>query len=94
MWEAPPGQVGRDANGTPLPAWYACGWSVRPQGGKTANTWHTGLISGTSTILVRRSDGWNWAALFNSERSPEGKVLSGLIDPLLHTAAGEVIAAL
>lgn len=90
MWQRPPGGPGANPQ-----VWYGCGWNVRPQGsGPNAfNTWHTGLISGTSTLLVRRSDGWNWAALFNTERSSNGKVLSGLIDPLLHKAVDEVIAA-
>jgi len=66
---------------------------MRPTGPNALNAWHTGLISGTSTLLVRRSDGWNWAVLFNTDRSSNGKVLAGLIDPLMHKAADEVIAA-
>ena len=88
MWERPSGGFAWDAK-----VWYGCGWSVRPQGEKWANTWHSGLISGTSTLLVRRSDGWNWAVLFNTERNPAGKFPSNLIDPLLHNAVNEVIAA-
>lgn len=86
MWERPGGGPGSNPD-----LWYGCGWSVRPQGKNAFNTWHTGLISGTSTLLVRRFDGWNWAVLFNTDRSPDGKVLAGLIDPLLHQAADEVI---
>ena len=65
--------------------------ALRPVGdtGK-ANTWHTGLIPGTSTLLVRRWDGLNWAVLFNTEANPQGEVLSGLIDGPLHTAADAV----
>ena len=60
------------------------------------NAWHSGLISGTSTLLVRRHDGLCWAVLFNTDRGPPpkegtpGRVLSGVIDPLVHRAAGEV----
>lgn len=71
-------------------AWYGCGWIVRKVGMNVVNTWHNGYISGTSTLLVRRHDGWNWAVLFNSERSKTGKTLSDLIDPLMHVAANEV----
>ncbi|HEY2908653.1 MAG TPA: serine hydrolase domain-containing protein [Gemmataceae bacterium] len=80
MWQRPPGLAGTDAKGKPRAAFYACGWNVRPTGMNGHNTWHTGLISGTSTILVRRHDGVNWAILFNTDRDAEGKVLSGLID--------------
>jgi N-acyl-D-amino-acid deacylase len=91
MWERPDGPPGFDAAGKPKPTFYGCGWNVRPVGaGGAANTWHTGLISGTSTLLVRRSDGLTWAALFNTDRNPDGKVLAGIIDPLVHAAADEV----
>lgn len=90
MWKRPPGAAGFD-DGQPKPVYYGLGWSVRPVGDRgRANTWHTGLISGTSTILVRRHDGLNWAVLFNTDRNPDGKVLSGIIDPLVHQAADEV----
>jgi N-acyl-D-amino-acid deacylase len=93
MWERPTGRAGFDENGKPRAAYYGCGWSVRPVGpGGAANTWHNGLISGTSTLLVRRFDGLNWAVLFNTDRSSNGKVLSDLIDPLVHRAADEVKA--
>lgn len=73
------------------PTHYGCGWSVRRVGQGRINTWHTGLlIPGTSTILVRRWDGLNWAVLFNTDVDAEGKELVGLIDPLVHRAADEV----
>ena len=91
MWERPPGMAGIDAKGKPRDAYYGCGWSVRPVRAEgLANTWHGGLIAGTSTLLVRRFDGLNWAVLFNTDRDAENKILSGLIDPLLHQAAAEV----
>jgi N-acyl-D-amino-acid deacylase len=90
MWKRPPGAAGFD-DGQPKPVYYGLGWNVRPVGDRgRANTWHSGLISGTSTILVRRHDGLNWAVLFNTDRNPGGKVLSGIIDPLVHQAADEV----
>ena len=73
------------------PAYYAFGWSVRPVGknGK-ANTWHTGGFAGSSTLLVRRHDGIDWAVLFNMERTAKGRYLADEIDPLVHRAADAV----
>jgi N-acyl-D-amino-acid deacylase len=79
-------------DGKPLAAYYGCGWQVRPVGtsGKM-NTWHTGLLDGTSTLLVRRYDGLTWAVLFNTaRRGDKDTPVSNLIDPLLHKAADEV----
>jgi N-acyl-D-amino-acid deacylase len=91
MWARPTGRAGFGANGEPRKAYYGCGWSVRPVGsGGAANTWHNGLISGTSALLVRRFDDLNWAVLFNTDRGSNGKVLSDLIDPLVHRAADDV----
>ncbi len=87
MW-APPPHAAKNSE-----TYYACGWNVRPIAGKgndKRNAWHSGLIPGTSTILVRRWDGLNWAVLFNTEASHEGKVLSGLIDLPMHIAADAV----
>lgn len=93
MTERPAGDPGLNSQGKPRAAYYGCGWDVRPVGDRGGvNAWHSGLISGTSTLLVRRWDGLNWAALFNTDRDAAGKVLSGLIDPLVHEAAGEVKA--
>jgi N-acyl-D-amino-acid deacylase len=93
MWARPEGAAGHGPKGRPRDVYYGCGWSVRPVGdaGK-ANTWHTGLIAGTSALLVRRWDGLNWAVLFNTEANPKGDVLSGLIDGPMHHAANAVKA--
>jgi N-acyl-D-amino-acid deacylase len=91
MWARPAGAAGHEEDGKPKPAYYGCGWSVRPVGSSgKANTWHLGQISGTESILVRRFDGLNWAVLFNTHHTPEGKSLSGLIDGRLHEAADKV----
>lgn len=91
MTERPEGEAGFESPGKPRAAYYGCGWNVRPVGtnGK-ANTWHNGLIAGTSALLVRRHDGLNWAVTFNSDRSRDGQVLANLIDPLIHRAADAV----
>ena len=95
MWGRPAGLAGKAANGKPRDVYYGCGWDVRPvkngKNGKPANTWHNGMIAGTSALLVRRHDGLNWAALFNTDSDHEDKVLSGLVDPLIHHAADAVL---
>lgn len=69
----------------PLPYHYAAGWMVRPQKDKNKFTaWHAGYIPGTSTLLVKRADGYTWAILFNNSRSRYGKSLSAAIDSSLH----------
>ena len=77
--------LAKPSNAGNAPAYYGCGWMVRPAGteGK-ANTWHTGSLPGTSTLLVRRHDGLVWAAVFN-ERIKDDK-----FDPNLHRAADAV----
>ena len=89
MFARPKGLGGYEPNGKPKAAYYGCGWLVRPKG-KKANHWHGGGLTGTSTLLVRRHDGLNWAVLFNAHANPDGKALGGLIDPLVHRAANAV----
>lgn len=90
MFARPEPEVHKNQNGEPSETYYACGWAAR-RAGDGLNTWHAGLLGGTSTLLVRRHDGLCWAVLFNSDRPRGGRqTLSSLIDPLLHQAAGEV----
>ncbi len=90
MFARPPGAAGENKNGNPSDSWYGCGWSVRPVGNGKENTWHNGSLDGTSTLLVRRSDGLTWAALFNSREKVKGQEPAGEIDGLLHQAADAV----
>ncbi len=91
MFAPPAGLLGHKKNGKPKEVYYACGWEVRPVGDRgQANTWHTGLLDGTSAILVRRWDGLTWAVLFNASRTANGKEPAGLIDGLVHEAADAV----
>jgi N-acyl-D-amino-acid deacylase len=71
------------------PSFYASGWMVRPVGNK-ANTWHNGSLDGTSTLLVRRSDGLNWAILFNTREQVAGQEPADWMDSPLHAAADAV----
>ena len=92
MLAPPPGPVGHGPKGKPKLDYYACGWDTRPsikQRGRYTK-WHAGLLAGTSTLMVCREDGINWAALFNSDATRDGKEFAGLIDPLLHQPADEI----
>jgi CubicO group peptidase (beta-lactamase class C family) len=92
MLAPPPGAVGHRPNGESKPDYYACGWNVRPdkrQPGRYTK-WHNGLLAGSSTMLVCRNDGIDWAALFNCDADKSGKEFASLIDPLLHKAADEI----
>jgi CubicO group peptidase (beta-lactamase class C family) len=77
----------KPANAGNAPAFYGLGWMIRPMGadGKM-NTWHTGSLPGTSTLLVRRHDGVVWAAVFN-ERLRDDK-----FEANLHRAADAIKA--
>ncbi|NJP23776.1 beta-lactamase family protein [Microbispora sp. SCL1-1] len=76
--------IGINSNGW----YYGPGWQVRPvTGGR--NTWHTGSLAGTSTLMVRRYDGLSWVVLFDQRDDASG-LGYGDIDSLLHTAANSV----
>jgi N-acyl-D-amino-acid deacylase len=92
MFARPAGAAGHDKQGRPAAAYYGCGWDVRPVPGSTQNTWHGGSLDGTSTLLVRRHDGIDWAVLFNADAGPAGKAPADLIDGKLHDAADAIKA--
>ncbi len=76
-------------------SWYGCGWNVRSiRPGTTVleqhNFWHVGALAGTSTILVRRNDGFSWAVLFNTDKSINEKRLASLIDSPIHVAVNKI----
>lgn len=93
MFARPAGSAGQNPDGSPKDVYYGCGWDVRPvgkQGGR--NTWHAGGLDGTSTLLVRRHDGLNWAVLFNCREGADDKELAAAIDGAMHVAADAVTA--
>ena len=92
MFARPEGLAGHDAEGKPKDYYYALGWQVRPEADPFSPAqWHTGSLPGTSTILVRRHDGLNWAILFNTRNnSPAEKAPARLIDRLMHEAAAKI----
>lgn len=90
MFERPPGLAGHKEDGTPEDKFYSLGWINRVVDDGKLNHWHTGSLSGTATILIRRHDGRNFAALLNTRVSPSSSHLGRDIDSLLHKAANEV----
>ncbi len=90
LFARPEGPAGYKPDDEPKAAYYGCGWQVRAAGHGGHNTWHTGALDGTSTLLVRRHDRIDWAVLFNCRESADGKNLAGEIDPLVHAAADQV----
>jgi N-acyl-D-amino-acid deacylase len=93
MVARPKGIAGHDKTGKPKATYYGFGWAIRPvrNTGKF-NRWHSGGLDGTSTILVLRHDGLCWAALFNTNQTPDKKRPGKKIDPLIHKAADAVKA--
>ena len=67
---------------TPAPAYpqgdarYARGWMVRDNG--AGNWWHSGSLPGTTTIMVRTSTGFCWAALCNTRTQPSNEIDTAL----------------
>ncbi len=74
----------------PPAVWYGLGYQVREVSPGKFNAWHTGLLPGSSALLVRRHDGLIWCVLFNAHGESFKKAAASLIDPLLHKAAAEV----
>jgi N-acyl-D-amino-acid deacylase len=91
MLARPPGPPGME-NGKPAESYYGCGWDVRPSARRPDKytKWHGGGLAGSSTLLVARDDGINWAVVFNSDADRAGKDFSGLIDAPLHQAANRI----
>ncbi len=90
MYARPNGLAGFDEQGVAKEVYYSLGWQNRVVGEKKMNHWHTGSLSGTATILIRRHDGRNFVALLNSRVSPTSKHLSQEMDQLLNKAASQV----
>lgn len=70
-------------NGSPY--WYASGWDIRPQG-TDANWWHTGLLPGTTSEVVRDSSGVgvDFAVVFNSQTTNSSAFQSQVDSGLQH----------
>jgi N-acyl-D-amino-acid deacylase len=90
FYEPPAPPVGRNPDGSLADHFYGCGWTVRPVGKEgRASYSHNGSLPGTSTLLVRGSDGLSWAVLFN-QRSESSSLPDAAIAPALRRAADAV----
>jgi hypothetical protein len=54
------------------PPGYARGWMVRNDG--AGHWWHNGSLPGTTSIMVRTSTGFCWAALCNTLTQPSSEI--------------------
>jgi N-acyl-D-amino-acid deacylase len=86
----PDGPAGYDERQQPKSVYYACGWNVRVVGENQHNTWHTGSLPGTSTILVRRHDGIDWCVLFNRRDGRDSKRMSAHADERINEALSQI----
>ena len=68
---------------------YARGWWVRGQG--KGNWWHDGSLPGTTSIMVKTSSGFSWAALCNTRRPPS-VAINNALDNLVWQMARHVSA--
>jgi len=89
MFARPPAPLWTDAKGKSKPEYYACGWMVRPRSGKFT-TWHAGSLPGTSTLLVRRADGVDFAVLFNISTTPNGRRAISVVESPIHRAISRI----
>jgi N-acyl-D-amino-acid deacylase len=90
MWARPTGAAGEE-NGKPSATYYGCGWSVRPVGRQgRVNAWHYGRVSGTSSVVVHRNDGFAWAVLFNTDFLPGGKKEPAAVAEAVHPVVDAV----
>lgn len=90
MFSPPEGAAGFDAPGKPKTAYYSAGWRVRRIDNNRVNTFHTGLLTGTSSLLVRRHDGLNWAVLFNTDATQDGRYPIDLLDSQIHQTVNSI----
>ena len=84
MFARPEGEAGAEVDGN----YPGCGWFVWPENRHIhrAYTSSNGLLAGTSSYLMRRRDGINWAALFNTANGPDGEPLMIKFRDLSNTA--------
>lgn len=89
MYACPDLDYWKRLDGSSRSVYYGMGWNVRLFR-RGVNTWHMGKLPGTSTLLVRRRDGFNWAIMFNTSKCEDDSVPAEKIDPLIHRAVNQV----
>jgi N-acyl-D-amino-acid deacylase len=89
MFARPSGTAGLDDKGQPKDYCYAAGWGRResPAGAEFS---HSGALSGTSTLLVKRPDGRNWTVLFNSRGGPRADFFPTALKPKMSRVLDEI----
>jgi N-acyl-D-amino-acid deacylase len=91
MVQRPNGLAGHDEEGKALDVYYGLGWQVRPKGDPGSyNTWHTGSLPGTWTLLVHRHDDMHWALLLNTRKDRGENDLMRRLDRQMHEAVDAV----
>jgi CubicO group peptidase (beta-lactamase class C family) len=66
--------------------WYGKGWETNTAG----NWWHTGSLPGTASLVVRASNGTQWAVLMNLRSESNAGAFFSELDNLMWTAFGGV----
>jgi N-acyl-D-amino-acid deacylase len=90
MFARPDGPAGQ-VNSLGPNSYYSCGWVNRPARDQNGvDSWHTGSLAGTSTLLVRRHDGRNFAILFNARSDAETAHFASDIREKLSAAIDQV----
>jgi N-acyl-D-amino-acid deacylase len=74
----------------PGDTFYSCGWTNRPRADGKFDSWHTGSLPGTATLLVRRHDGRNFAIVFNARSSPDIAHFGQAINEKLNKALDQI----
>jgi N-acyl-D-amino-acid deacylase len=92
MYQRPPGLAGSDKEGNEKPTFYSLGWQNRPVEGGRVSHWHTGSLSGTATIMIRRHDGKTLVAMLNTRVSPFASAVGQALDKALNEAANKITA--
>lgn len=91
LFARPPGLAGKTKQGEPKETYYGLGWQVRCDNqGNPKYIMHGGSLPGTSTKLVRRSDGRSFALLFNARNSAKARRLAESVLLDLHQAIDEM----
>jgi N-acyl-D-amino-acid deacylase len=85
-----PPETGTALNGVDLSSYYSYGWHVDATVPHGQSTWHDGLFSGTSSFLMRRSDGIVWALVFNTDKDDNERVPSEVIAPQINRIADSI----
>ena len=91
MYQRPSGLAGHNEDGAEKATYYSLGWQNRPVADGKTSHWHSGSLSGTATIMIRRHDGKTLVALLNTRVSPATSSLGQALDKALNQAANKIV---